>query len=227
MLKYVIFDLDDTLLDFSRGEQECITYLLQKYGVTDLPHGMQVYQAHNHWVWSQIEHGAERQPLLDQRFAVVFAKLGISVNGHALQQEYNTMLAHNFHVIPGATTLLDQLQSAGLTLIVGTNGVKTTQLSRLQGSGLASYFRQAFISEDLGVSKPDSNFFTAIFNQLPNMTVNNTIMVGDSLTSDIQGANSVDLPSIWYNPRHLSNDHDYRPTKIVTDYDQLKRLLSH
>ena len=73
MLKYVIFDLDDTLLDFSRGEHEGILNLLKKYGITDLQHGLQVYQAHNHWVWSQIEHGADPEPLLNQRFAVVIA----------------------------------------------------------------------------------------------------------------------------------------------------------
>ena len=227
MLKYVIFDLDDTLLDFSRGEHEGILNLLKKYGITDLQHGLQVYQAHNHWVWSQIEHGADPEPLLNQRFAVVFQRLGVTVNGPALQHEYSTILDHNFYILPGATTLLTDLQQAGLNLIVGTNGVTTTQLSRLQGSGLAQYFPQVFISADLGVAKPDPRFFTAIFDRNPAMTHSNTIMVGDNLGSDINGAIQAQLKNIWFNPQHRPNDKSYQPTYTVDNFQQLEKILLH
>lgn len=227
MLKYVIFDLDDTLLDFSRGEHEGLTYMLKKYGLTDIQHGLQVYQTHNHWVWAQIEQGADPQPLLNQRFAIAFKQLGLTVNGPALQREYNTILAHNFYTIPGATQLLTDLQAAGLTLLVGTNGVKTTQLSRIQGSGLAPYFQQVFISADLGVAKPDPRFFAAIFTQNPAMTAENTIMVGDNLASDIYGATQAHLKNIWYNPQQLPNPKPYQPTATVTNYQQLEHYLLH
>lgn len=227
MLKYVIFDLDDTLLDFTRGEHEGLTYLLKKYGVTDLQQGLTVYQTHNHWVWGQIEQGADPQPLLNQRFAIVFKQLGLTVNGPELQREYNTILAHNFYTIPGATALLTDLKSAGLKLLVGTNGVKATQLSRIQGAGLAPYFQQIFISADIGVAKPDPRFFEAIFKQNPAMTHENTVMVGDNLVSDINGALQAQLKSIWFNPQHRVNTQPYQPTETVANYHQLERLLLH
>ncbi|KRO04182.1 HAD superfamily hydrolase [Levilactobacillus paucivorans] len=225
MKKYVILDLDDTLLDFTRGEIEGVTTLLTEHGVTDTVHGLQVYQTINTAVWQQIEQGAPREPLLNTRFTKAFGALGISVDGVTLERRYHAMLDHNFYVLPGAQDFLDTLQKGQLTLIVGTNGTKTIQLNRLEGSGIAGYFDRLFISQDLGVDKPDPAFFNAIFAAYPDMTTANTIMVGDHLASDIQGALNSHLDSIWYNPHHDTNSEDIQPTYEVDSYAAAEHLL--
>ena len=225
MRQFAIFDLDDTLLDFTRGEKEGITAILKKYGVTDLEHGLQVYLAHNHDVWHQIEQGADRDALLNSRFQIVFARLGITVDGVALQQEYLNLVAHNFYTVPGAADLLAHLQQAGVHLIVGTNGTKATQMNRVIGAHLDQYFDQVYISESVGYPKPDARFFETIFSHNPDMTTTNTVMVGDSLQSDILGAQHADLDSIWYNPKNLPLSTDLHPIANVDNFEAIQNLI--
>ncbi|WP_203641536.1 HAD family hydrolase [Levilactobacillus andaensis] len=225
MKKYAIFDLDDTLLDFTRGEIEGITAILKKYGAPDIRRGFDTYVHFNRDIWQRIEQGAPRQPLLNQRFALTFKALDIAVDGVALEAEYNDMLNHNFYTLPGARDLLTQLKSAGVHLLVGTNGTKHTQLNRLDGSGIGAYFDAVYISQDVGFNKPDPRFFAPIFAQHPDLTAANTLMVGDRLQSDVLGANNVQLPSIWYNPQHTANPVAYQPTFEAADFTTVARLI--
>ena len=224
-MKYVIFDLDDTLLDFQAAEQASLTTILTRYHVPDLAVAKRIYLAHNQQVWQQIEHGADRDQLLDQRFKIVFAKLGITVDGPKVQHQYNDLLGQGFQVLPGVAPMLTKLRAAGLVLLIGTNGVQDTQLKRLVGSGLANQFDHVFISETVGFAKPDRRFFDAIFATYPDLSTTNTVMVGDSLASDITGANNVGLPSVWFNPHHLNNSSDIQPTATVDSFTQLQTLL--
>ncbi|WP_143463801.1 YjjG family noncanonical pyrimidine nucleotidase [Levilactobacillus enshiensis] len=225
MKKYAIFDLDDTLLDFTRGEVAGITTLLKKYGAPDIQRGFDTYARLNHDIWQRIEQGAPRQALLNERFTLTFAALGIAVDGVALEAEYNDHLNHNFYTLPGARALLAQLKTAGVHLLVGTNGTKHTQLSRLAGSGIGAYFDDVYISQDIGFNKPDPRFFAPIFDQHPDLTADNTIMVGDRLQSDILGANNVALPSIWFNPRHTANPGTLQPSFEAADLTTVARLI--
>jgi len=225
MKKYAIIDLDDTLLDFTRGENEGVTQLLKKYGVTDVQRGLATYVQINRNVWHQIELGADRGPLLNTRFTQAFDAMGVAVDGIALEKQYKSMLDHNYYTLPGATALLTALNHAGVTVIAGTNGTKSIQLNRLSGAHLADYFDSIFISEDVGYDKPDARFFAPIFKQYPAMSAANTVMVGDSLHSDILGATNAHLDSIWFNPRHTAASAMYRPTHEVDSFTALKQLL--
>jgi len=223
--KYAIFDLDDTLLDFTRGEIEGITAILKKYGAPDVRRGFDTYVHLNRDIWQRIEQGAPRQPLLDQRFALTFDALGITVDGVALEAEYNDHLNHNFYTLPGARDLLIQLKTAGVHLLVGTNGTKHTQLSRLTGSEIGEFFDAVYISQDIGFNKPDPRFFAPIFAEHPDLTADNTLMVGDRLQSDILGANNVALPSIWFNPQHTANPGSYLPTFEAANLTTVAQLI--
>lgn len=225
MKKYAIFDLDDTLLDFTRGETEGVTSILKTHGAPDVQAALQTYLGINHTIWQQIEQGADRGPLLDTRFAKTFATLGMSVDGVALEAQYKGMLNHNYYILPGATALLDQLTQAGVTIIAGTNGTKSVQESRLVGSHLTHYFDNVFISEDVGYDKPDQRFFAPIFTQYPAMTSENTLMVGDSLRSDILGAINAGLDNVWFNPHHVANTATYQPTYETATYPDLAQIL--
>ncbi|WP_204120641.1 MULTISPECIES: YjjG family noncanonical pyrimidine nucleotidase [Levilactobacillus] len=225
MKKYAIFDLDDTLLDFTRGETEGVTAILNQYGAPDVPAAMNTYLTINHGIWQRIEQGADRGPLLDTRFARTFAAFGMIVDGPAIEAQYKSMLNHNYYTLPGATVLLTQLAQAGVTLIAGTNGTKSVQESRLAGSGIATFFDQIYISEDVGYDKPDQRFFAPIKAAYPAMTATNTLMVGDSLRSDIQGAINAGLANVWFNPHHTANPAAFRPTFEVDSYAGLTPLI--
>ena len=225
MFKYAIFDLDDTLLDFYRDEVEGVRRLMKEQGVQDIEHGLQVYLSINKHVWEQIEQGHPSQKLLDTRFSIAFSKLEITVDGKELEAQYRNILNHNFYTIDGSEQLLQDLKSAGLKLFVGTNGVKRTQLDRLDGSHLGQYFDDCFISDDIGFTKPDKRFFSPIFKRYKDITYQNTIMIGDSLKSDILGANEVGLQNIWFNPHQIVNNMDFKPTYEVQTYQQVENIL--
>ena len=225
MKKFAIIDLDDTLLDFTRGENEGVTQLLQENGVTDIQRGLATYVQINQRIWHQIELGADRKPLLDRRFTQAFGALGVTVDGLALEKQYKAMLDHNYYTLPGATAFLTNLQRAGVTVIAGTNGTKSIQLNRLRGSRLTAYFDSVFISEDVGFDKPDKRFFAPIFAQYPTMSAANTVMIGDSLHSDVLGATNAHLDSIWFNPRHATGSADYHPTHEADSFAVLENLL--
>ncbi len=227
MLKYVIFDLDDTILDFHRGEIEGLTKIFKKYGIPkdQIKLGIKKYLKINADVWHKIEQGYNRETLLHTRFTKLFAEMNLSVDGFKVEQEYRQMNSHNYYIKAGAKTMLANLKGAGLQLIVGTNGVKKTQLRRLDGSGVGKFFNDVFISEDIGYSKPDPRFFDSIFKEKPKMNPKNSIMVGDSLLSDIHGANNVNLSSIWYNPSGQKNLTKFLPTYIASNFKSIQDII--
>ncbi|CAJ1188310.1 YjjG family noncanonical pyrimidine nucleotidase [Companilactobacillus nantensis] len=225
MMKYMIFDLDDTVLDFHRGEMEYVTEILRQQNVPDVNQAMKAYLKLNKKIWENIEAGAQSQPLLNTRFSKTLALFGIEADGVKLEAQYREMLNHNYYIVPGASDLLGELKAAGITLFVGTNGVKRTQLARLHGSGLDKYFAEYFISEDIGYSKPNVKFFEPMFQKVPDLTANNTIMVGDRLQSDILGATRAGLQSIWFNPNKNINEFDFQPTYIANSYRQIEQIV--
>ncbi len=225
MFKNIIFDLDDTILDFTRGEIEGVTKILKKNGINDIDHGLATYMQVNDHVWEMIEKGAPRQELLNTRFSKALSLLGKEVDGAATERTYRQMLDHNFYTISGSEQLLTALKNKGARLLVGSNGVKETQLSRLQGSGLTKYFDDLFISEDVGYSKPDKHFFDAILQSNPSITPENTVMVGDRLQSDILGASRANIRSVWYNPDAKENEMGYNPTYTVANYSEMAKVI--
>lgn len=225
MIKYAIFDLDDTLLDFKKGEREGLTKILRKYGVHDIDQGIKTYLKVNRVVWNKIEQGQPREELLHQRFTDTFNLLGMNIDGTLAEREYRTGLDQNFYKIGGAERLLTNLKNAGVHLMVGTNGIKQTQISRLKGSNLDQYFEDFFISEDIGYTKPDKRFFTPIQHKYLDMDGKNTVMIGDRIQADVLGAKRAALSSIWFNPNHSINSEDYQPTYIAQTYDQIEKII--
>jgi len=88
-------------------------------------------------------------------------------------------------------------------LYLATNGTPEVQNSRIESAGIARYFQNIFISEQMGAYKPSPAFFHACFAAIPDFDAAEAMMVGDSLTSDIRGARNVGLRSCWYNPHYL------------------------
>lgn len=222
----IIFDLDDTLLDFQAGEKKGLAHIFQTFQTATLSYTewLRVYTQINQDIWQQIEQGAAAQPLLNQRFAHTFAHFGQAIDGCAAEQAYRTILNTNDAVLPEAATVLHTLQQAGHQLVVGTNGKTETQQRRLALTGFDRYFQQVVISDEIGVAKPHLDFFTAIFALYPAQTATDFVMVGDSLRSDIIGAQQAGIASIWFNPQHSAMTLKQAPTHTITHLTELFSL---
>ena len=224
--KFILFDLDHTLLDFDTAEDVALTQLLKEEGVEDIKAYKDYYVPMNKLLWKDLElKKITKKELVNTRFAKLFAHFGIEKDGVYLAEHYQFYLAQQGQVFSGAMELLDSLIDRGYELYAATNGITTIQTGRLEQSGIAPFFKEIFISEQLHTQKPDAAFYEKIGARIPNFNKNHALMIGDSLSADIQGGNNAGIDTIWYNPHHLENHTQAQPTYVVDSYQALLEIL--
>ena len=224
--KFLLFDLDHTLLDFDSAEDIALTQLLKEEGVTDIQAYKDYYVPMNKALWKDLEQKKiTKQKLVNTRFSRLFAHFGIEKDGVYLAERYQFYLAQQGQVYSGAMELLDNLIDRGYELYAATNGITTIQTGRMAHSGLAPYFNHIFISEQLQTQKPEALFYEKIGQEIAGFDKEKALMIGDSLTADIQGGNNADIDTIWYNPQHLENHTQAHPTYEIHSYQELLDCL--
>ena len=224
--KFLLFDLDHTLLDFDAAENVALTQLLKEEGVTDIQAYKDYYVPMNKALWKDLEQKKiTKSDLVNTRFSKLFEHFGIEKDGTYLANRYQFYLAQQGQVFSGAIELLDNLIERGYELYAATNGITAIQTGRLEQSGIAPFFKEIFISEQLHTQKPDAAFYEKIGARIPKFNKNHALMIGDSLSADIQGGNNAGIDTIWYNPHHLENPTQAQPTYEVHSYQDLLDCL--
>ena len=224
--KFLLFDLDHTLLDFDAAEDVALSHLLKEEGVEDIQAYKNYYVPMNKALWKDLElKKITKQELVNTRFAKLFAHFGIEKDGAYLAERYQFFLSKQGQIFPGVEDLLKKLIHQGFELYAATNGITFIQTGRLEQSGIAPYFKEIFISEQLHTQKPDAAFYEKIGARIPNFDKDHALMIGDSLSADIQGGNNAGIDTIWYNPHHLENKTQAQPTYEVDSYQALLEIL--
>ena len=224
--KFLFFDLDHTLLDFDAAEDIALTQLLEEEGVEDIQTFKDYYVPMNKALWKDLEQKKiTKAELINTRFEKLFAHFGIEKDGSYLAERYQFFLSKQGQTFPGVEDLLKTLIHQGYELYAATNGITFIQTGRLEQSGIKPYFKEIFISEQLHTQKPDAEFYEKIGARIPNFDKNQTLMIGDSLSADIQGGNNAGIDTIWYNPHHLENKTLAKPTYEVDSYQALLEIL--
>ena len=224
--KFLLFDLDHTLLDFDAAEDVALDFLLAEEGVEDIQTYKDYYVPMNKALWKDLEQKKiTKAELINTRFEKLFAHFGIEKDGSYLAERYQFFLSKQGQTFPCVEDLLKKLIKQGYELYAATNGITYIQTGRLEQSGIAPYFKEIFISEQLHTQKPDAAFYEKIGARIPNFDKNQTLMIGDSLSADIQGGNNAGIDTIWYNPHHLENKTLAKPTYEVDSYQALLEIL--
>lgn len=224
--KFLLFDLDHTLLDFESAEETALTQMLEDMNFPDVEAFKDYYKPMNQGLWKDLEQKKlTKQELVDSRFAIGFAHFGITVDGAEMALRYQDYISLQGQSFPGAEDLLAQLEKAGFQLYAATNGVTAIQEGRLAHSTIASYFKEVFISEQLQTQKPDPDFFEKVGQRIPGFRKEQTLMIGDSLSADIAGGYAAGIDTVWYNPEHLENTSQVMPTYEVDSYPKILALL--
>ena len=224
--KFLLFDLDHTLLDFDAAEDIALTQLLEEEGVEDIQAYKDYYVPMNKSLWKDLEQKKiTKSELINTRFAKLFAHFGIEKDGDYLAERYQFFLSKQGQTFPGVEDLLKKLISQGYELYAATNGITYIQTGRLEQSGIAPFFKEIFISEQLHTQKPDAEFYKKIGACIPNFDKNHALMIGDSLSADIQGGQNAGIDTVWYNPQHLENTTQLHPTHEVHSYKDLLNCL--
>ncbi|MGP6140148.1 YjjG family noncanonical pyrimidine nucleotidase [Jeotgalibaca sp. A127] len=224
--KTLLFDIDDTLLDFKAAEHHAISSLMIELAIEPSEINVQNYSRINQDYWSQFEKGLlAKDVLIAKRFETFFSLHQLSVNGKEMDKKFRGNLEKGHFLIEGSLSLLENLKSE-FDLYAVTNGVARTQHRRINDSGLINYFRDIFVSEETGFQKPTKEYFDYVFERIPECDVNKTLIIGDSLTSDILGGMNAGIDTCWFNPTKQKNPYSHiQPTYEITALDELTAIL--
>lgn len=221
----VLLDIDGTLLDFEANQNYALKTAFKNHDLTLTDEVRELYNTINHKLWKDYELGLiDRDTVLYTRFVTLFETLGIKEDGVSFEKEYQSLLSEEAYLIDGAMELVEYLHKK-YDLYIVTNGVATTQRKRLQKSGLDQYMKDVFISESLGYQKPQIEFFEECFKKTGKLDLKKTIIVGDTLSSDILGGNNAQILTCWYNPKSLINDLNAEVTIEVKSLLELYNYL--
>lgn len=203
VMKYqtILFDADGTLLDFERSEYEALSDVLAEFGIPETIENHKIYSAANAEQWKLLEQGlVTKSELRLNRFRNFLNKIGFSASESAMADCYMHALATKSHLIDGAFELCRELKERSFDLYIITNGFRYIQEGRFRPSAIAPFFSGVFISEVAGAEKPSPVFFDYVKARIPNFCAEKTLVVGDSLSSDITGGIRAGLDVCWYNP---------------------------
>ena len=229
-MKYTIalVDVDDTLLDFGKSERAALQTALTAFGVPFDNSVAALYHNINDALWKRLEQGElTRAQLWEMRFKELFHALKRPLPD-GVNDRYMASLAEQAFPMEGAQQMLEQA-SKRVQLYIVSNGVGAVQRRRLKTTGLDVYFKDAFLSQELGVQKPSAAFFDKVFDAIGPIDRSRVILLGDSLTSDMKGARNAGVAACWFCPDESRPDvpgvYDIRISRLGQFIDVLEGRL--
>ena len=225
MIEILFLDLDDTILDFHKAERIALAKTFRAFGADPTETVLNRYHVINKEHWERLERREiTREQTLLGRFQALFQEMGIPVDPEAVAREYEKNLAIGHYFLPGAEEAVASL-SEKYELYLASNGTASVQKGRLTSANLYRYFRQVFVSQEIGYNKPSREYFDACFARIPGFDRKKAMIVGDSLTSDILGGKKAGIRTCWVNPSHAPGRADILPDYEIEALSQLEALL--
>lgn len=202
----LLLDLDHTLLDTDASEALAFDQALRNAGAAEPSVYLAEYQKINRNLWSAVERGEiSTAEVRTARFAQLVETTGLDADPLTMADDFAAGLGNHGELYPGVREVLDALtERCSLALI--TNGLSEVQRARIARLDLQRYFRAVVISSEVGCAKPAAAIFDVAFAMLGQPQKSSALMVGDSITSDIQGGRNYGIATCWYNPHGRAAD---------------------
>lgn len=222
----ILIDIDNTLLDFSASEKIAFNKLLNGLNIPYSVELEQHYKKINHKLWSDYEKGLiTSDTIKEQRFAKSLEHFNLPYSGLELDAMFRNHIEENTVLIPNAPELLEAVAD-DYNLVVVTNGIASSQYQRLVNAKMIPYFDYVAVSSEIGFTKPSNEFFTTLLKEFPHINQETTLIVGDSLSADIQGGINWGIKTCWFNPNNAKNTTHIKPDFEVTDLMQVLEIVS-
>ncbi len=227
MKKYdtILFDADGTLFDFLASEREALILALRRFFVDVDEEGIKLYSQINDSLWKALERGEiEKDVLRVRRFEIFGREYGFTCDFDALSYAYTDALTEQMFMIDGAVDICRSLSKKYRMYIV-TNGIEYVQRTRFERSPIKDFFDGVFISGEVGYEKPDIRFFKTVEDRIPDFSKEKTIIIGDSLTSDMKGGLNFGIDCCYYNPEGKKPPENMAIKYTITELSELLEIL--
>jgi len=224
--RWLLFDADGTLFDYDRAEAQALRLTFEAAGHDFRPAYAEAYRRINATMWRELELGQiSPERLRTRRFALLFEEAGLDLDPEEFGRAYLRNLALGTDLVDGAEETVRALHGrVGLALI--TNGLQEVQRPRLAGSSIGGCFDAVVISEEVGAAKPDPAIFQVALARMGHPRRDEVLMVGDSLTSDVAGANRAGIDVCWFNPTGLPLPPGLEARYQIRDLSELVALVA-
>ncbi len=223
---YLLFDADDTLFDFSKASSRAFSIMCRNNRIPEDPETYQLYHEINLVLWESFDRGEVTKEFVTLERYVRFLKaLGLDRDPARCNRDYLDALGQTVFPLPHAEEVCRELVRRGHKLYIVTNAVASVQRSRLSACSFGDIFTDAFISEEAGAAKPQKAYYDYVRRQVPEITSENALVIGDSLSTDIRGANNAGLPCCWFNPSGKAAPEELRIDYTIPDLRQLLDIV--
>ncbi len=199
MYNTILIDLDNTILDFDAAEKYSFKKVITTAGLNYTDELLQQYKRINNCLWNSLEQGEiSREIVLNTRFSEFFKLYDLQIDGRKTEKLFRTYLDNSSALMPNVEITLTKLKKMEKKIYSASNGVYSTQIKRLSNAGIIDLFDGHFISDKIKYEKPSPYFFDFCIKNITGIQTKSIIMVGDSPTSDIQGAVNAGIDSCFY-----------------------------
>ena len=231
MYKTILLDIDNTLFDYLKAENYAVRATFEDFGFfssgseSKFEEIKKEYRNINDLLWEQLEKGEITSSKLKiERFRILFKKINLSYSSEEFSKQYLKRLGEGAFLFDGAEELCKYLHGKYKLGII-TNGMKEVQYSRVGKSAIGKYIDKIIVSDDIGISKPNAGIFEYALKELGTEDKKESIMVGDSLSADIQGGINFGIDTCWVNLQNEYSDGKIKPKYTVTSLEEIYRIL--
>lgn len=222
----ILWDVDDTLLDFPYSERYALTACFHAFGKQITEKIIERYSQINTSFWKRLELGEiTKNELLPGRFEALFQEYDIhDIDVEEFRSRYQDELGNVCRYRDDSLDICTDLRKQFKQYVI-TNGVTATQKKKLELSGLGGVMDGSFISEEIGVPKPQKEYFDYCLSHIEEQDKSRILVVGDSLSSDIKGGVQAGIPTCWYRPKGSVNNTEFHPDYEISDLHEIYAIL--
>ncbi|MBR7061250.1 MAG: YjjG family noncanonical pyrimidine nucleotidase [Eubacterium sp.] len=227
MFKVILWDLDNTILDFFLAEKNSLKAAFKMLGLGECSDdAVALYSSINIRHWEMLERGEiEKSEVFRLRFEAFLKEIVKSADPLELNELYERGICNTIEFIENSYEIISSLKGKYKQYCI-TNGRRDVQKDRLELSGLNKVFDGVFISDEIGYEKPSEKFFDYVLKHIIPCSKEEILVIGDSLTSDMKGANNADLKCCWYNPEGKPKPEDIRIDYEIKKLEEITKILS-
>lgn len=222
----LLFDADNTLFDFDLAQKQSLENAVKgAIGFFDAQ-WLETYAQISNSYWDRFEAGTITvEQLKQRRFEDFTETLQLDVSSDRLNQSYISNLSQCAMLVENCDHVITTLAKTGVKLVVVTNGLSIIQRPRLKAASFTPHFESIIISDEIGIAKPDPRIFQAAMDSVDASTKSKTLMVGDSLKSDIRGGIDFGIDTCWFNPNRNKNNLNFESKYEIQRLEQILDIV--